>query len=397
MSDKTVADVLREAGVPFEEGEGWEWRKGSKYKWRANAGVIVHHTASHRRSGNMPCRGIVTNGRPDVSGPLTQFLLGRDGTLLLVSQNRCNHCGRMSNVPHKEALADTMPADYGQGRHDAKARGLRDRTGVNGNGYWWGIEVENDGLGEPYPTVQVERLVQFLAAMCAWKDWNPLTRILHHREITARKIDMSFRGPIRKMVKDYMETGGFDYETPAVKGWPESPAAADSSANRGTIRRGTRGNAVRELQKALADLGHKVAVDGSFGPRTERAVKRFQRRHGLDVDGIVGKQTWTILYDKQQRPIVAPTAPPAVKEVVEPAFELPAWRGSVLKRGSKGARVRLWQAALNTMGHPCGLVDSQFGPKSVLATKAFQKKHTLKVDAIVGRNTWGVARVVLKG
>jgi Transglycosylase-like domain/Putative peptidoglycan binding domain len=52
------------------------------------------------------------------------------------------------------------------------------------------------------------------------------------------------------------------------------------------VKRGDRGDAVRKVQDALG-----VAVDGVFGPLTERAVKRFQRRNELLVDGIVGPQT----------------------------------------------------------------------------------------------------------
>jgi N-acetylmuramoyl-L-alanine amidase len=36
-------------------------------------------------------------------------------------------------------------------------------------------------------------------------------------------------------------------------------------------------------------------ADGIFGAGTENAVKAFQRHHGLTVDGIVGKITWTKL------------------------------------------------------------------------------------------------------
>ncbi len=51
-----------------------------------------------------------------------------------------------------------------------------------------------------------------------------------------------------------------------------------------------RGNEVESLQ---AKLG--LPVDGDYGPRTERAVKRFQRRHGLHADGVVGPATWQAL------------------------------------------------------------------------------------------------------
>lgn len=62
-------------------------------------------------------------------------------------------------------------------------------------------------------------------------------------------------------------------------------------ASAATLHRGARGSAVRALQQRLARLGHALAVDGIFGPRTEAEVRIFQRRQGLVVDGIVGPRT----------------------------------------------------------------------------------------------------------
>jgi len=59
------------------------------------------------------------------------------------------------------------------------------------------------------------------------------------------------------------------------------------------LRRGGRGSAVKLLQEALNDLGHEAgAVDGIFGPQTERALRDFQERAGITVDGIAGPQTY---------------------------------------------------------------------------------------------------------
>ena len=45
------------------------------------------------------------------------------------------------------------------------------------------------------------------------------------------------------------------------------------------------------LQGCLARLGYDIDVDGSFGPATERTVKKFQKDAGIDVDGYCGVQT----------------------------------------------------------------------------------------------------------
>jgi hypothetical protein len=52
---------------------------------------------------------------------------------------------------------------------------------------------------------------------------------------------------------------------------------------------------VRALQNALFILGEAVAVDGSFGPETAEAVRRFQSSEGLDADGVAGSSTLTAL------------------------------------------------------------------------------------------------------
>ncbi len=62
------------------------------------------------------------------------------------------------------------------------------------------------------------------------------------------------------------------------------------------LREGDRGNTVKQVQQKLKDWGYYTgAVDGIFGPKTTAAVKYFQRKNNLTVDGIVGKQTFAAL------------------------------------------------------------------------------------------------------
>lgn len=63
-----------------------------------------------------------------------------------------------------------------------------------------------------------------------------------------------------------------------------------------TIKQGSRGDEVKELQTQLNKLGFDCgAVDGIFGIKTLAAVKSFQNANALVVDGIVGKNTWAKL------------------------------------------------------------------------------------------------------
>jgi len=56
-------------------------------------------------------------------------------------------------------------------------------------------------------------------------------------------------------------------------------------------KRGSRGEAVKQIQKALAGAGLKVITDGVYGTITEEAVREFQSQNGLKPDGIVGPAT----------------------------------------------------------------------------------------------------------
>ena len=61
------------------------------------------------------------------------------------------------------------------------------------------------------------------------------------------------------------------------------------------ISYGSKGDEVKELQTLLNNNDYKLDVDGSFGPKTLAAVKDYQTKNGLKVDGIVGTNTWGAL------------------------------------------------------------------------------------------------------
>jgi putative chitinase len=73
--------------------------------------------------------------------------------------------------------------------------------------------------------------------------------------------------------------------------------AASSLMVHPVLRQGDKGTEVIDLQTELRDAGYRILVDGDFGPNTEEAVRDFQERHGLAVDGVVGPQTWALLLE----------------------------------------------------------------------------------------------------
>lgn len=89
--------------------------------------------------------------------------------------------------------------------------------------------------------------------------------------------------------------------------WPASVMAETPDPARPTAepvtRSGMTGQSVKDLQSRLYTLGYYQAeIDGQFGAATREAVLAFQRRNGLDADGIVGAETRAILFSPEARP-----------------------------------------------------------------------------------------------
>jgi N-acetylmuramoyl-L-alanine amidase len=135
------------------------------------------------------------------------------------------------------------------------------------------------------------------------------------------------------------------------------------------LRRGIRGEAVRDLQGRLGRSGLPSAPDdtGDFGEGTERAVRAFQSRRSLRVDGIVGRQTWSSL--------------------VESGYAL-GDRLLYLRRPMlRGDDVGDLQLRLNALGFDAGREDGIFGAETHEALLEFQRAAGLPADGICGTTT----------
>ena len=73
------------------------------------------------------------------------------------------------------------------------------------------------------------------------------------------------------------------------------PGVKKDNATRPTLRKGDRGEYVRYLQQLLNVKGYQLQADGIWGVQTDTAVRNFQYKAGLTVDGIVGPKTWAAL------------------------------------------------------------------------------------------------------
>lgn len=163
---------------------------------------------------------------------------------------------------------------------------------------------------------------------------------------------------------------------PATTAAPSaSPAPSDEGTLR-TLHKGSYGSDVEALQEALTALGFFTSrVDGQFGVRTERALKKYQKARGLEADGVLGAETRRTL--------------------AEDGYEMPEWYPDVfpdgferyLEMGTKGMDVRAVQEKLIEKGYLTGRADHIYGKKTRDAVKQFQQENGLRADGVCGPKT----------
>jgi N-acetylmuramoyl-L-alanine amidase len=185
-------------------------------------------------------------------------------------------------------------------------------------------------------------------------------------------------------------------------------AQATAGMSRATLRLGSQGADVSELQGVLQLLGYfSGTVDGTFGEETASAVAGFQKAVGLEPDGVVGVGTWARLFPA---PISSNPSAPAPKPSVTTAKPTPkpsptpvsstvptqtvatssstAASLPILKLGMRGSAVSGLQERLKTVGLFKGAVDGVFGTETQEAVKSAQRRYKLDPDGVVGDSTW---------
>ena len=147
------------------------------------------------------------------------------------------------------------------------------------------------------------------------------------------------------------------------------------------LKRGSKGEAVKALQKAIG----KVTVDGSYGRLTEARVKEYQKAKGLPVTGVTDARVWKALM--APAPVTAPTPTPATTSSAL-TTEFTAYKKTTLRLGSKGVAVKVLQQGLGGL-----VVDGSFGSRTLAAVKAFQTSRRLSATGVVDAKTWAAVEL----
>lgn len=148
-----------------------------------------------------------------------------------------------------------------------------------------------------------------------------------------------------------------------------------SLASAENLKYGSEGYQVTQAQNRLKALGYyKDTVDGKYGYATVVAVRAFQSKNKLQVDGVIGTKTSLYLYSSN-----------AIKSSGGTGGTATSLR---IKYGSEGPAVTTVQTKLSNLKYYKGIIDGKYGYSTAKAVRAFQAAKGLKVDGIVGPITW---------
>ncbi|TVP58903.1 MAG: peptidoglycan-binding protein [Nodularia sp. (in: Bacteria)] len=207
-----------------------------------------------------------------------------------------------------------------------------------------------------------------------------------------------------------------------------------ASISRPTLKVGSQGERVSELQAALRLLGfYSGAVDGIYTADTASAVSRFKQAVDLNPDGIVDAMTWQRLFptepivtpsisspnppsnlranfpvptqtspttrvvspippranpQPQPRPASQPSRPSTTLTGQIPGVQYTSQGLPILRLGMRNSEVRKLQERLKQLGFLAGDVDGDFGIMTEAAVKAAQQRYGLEADGVVGGATW---------
>lgn len=278
-----LPEALRRVGLRVVETNGWTMRSHGELP--PSPTVVWHHDASPPGDSPGALAWMVSNW----SKASAQIWINRAGAVHLVGTGQAWHAGA-----------------------------VRPGQMQFGNNYSVGIETDHT-VREPWPDAQL-RALRLVTATILQRGSRDESALSFHSAICqppGRKIDPDGLNLAaeRQAVGQLLRGGIATLAPTAAAATTTSPAPAVREQTRpqvppfpGTMRRGSRAPsraAILALQQRLALHGKHAgrpwdfsSGPGTFGPRTEEAVRWFQRvsGRGLSVDGVCGEKTWRELW-----------------------------------------------------------------------------------------------------
>lgn len=307
------------------------------------------------------------------------------------AENTAAFISRRSDAGSYHMIVDTdssvamMPDDY-------VAFGVA-ASGFNSTCWMIAIAAQSSALdpSSPYTQAEVDRMASEIVAF--WnrnginiaeasqfigEDVKNRPGLAHHGDVQPWDRSDAWSRREDRWIFDSMLLQAIERHSGETPSTPPTPTQPVPVAPESVWKVGSTGDKVREIQKVVG-----VAQDGVFGPATESAVRQWQLNLGISADGAWGPQTEQATHDL----FVFLSNLQAV-DPSNPFFEaLSDATAQVLQQGTSGGSVKILQVGLNGKGYAL-VSDGIFGPATSSAVRQFQYDSGLRVDGIVGPQTW---------
>jgi hypothetical protein len=240
MRLNNAATVLRAAGLEVVEVAGWKGRDNGT-EFADIRGLTVHHTAGSRTSSVSGELNVLINGRPGLSGPISQFMVSREGVWYCVADGPANHNKTGFAGPNK---------------------GYGNRSLI-------GVECQHSGGDEPWRPVQYNSVVKGVAALAKAYGFDEKTVAGHKEHQPGEKVDPTF------------SMGKFRTDVDLAMRAPAPPP--------------------RKVEWMKFEVSMPVLREGDDDAKMDgyNRITRIQRQLQIDDDGIWGPQTSKALGAKE--------------------------------------------------------------------------------------------------
>ena len=199
--------------------------------------------------------------------------------------------------------------------------------------------------------------------------------LLPGMQVSAASLKQGSRGSeVKQLQKNLIGMGYLDGSADGVYGAKTKTAVKEFQKDFGLGADGAAGDATQfalrsaivRVQVELKAAGYAPGTaDGKFGTKTQKALKSYQKDHGLPQTGEADRATWATINSASRGMSAA----------------------SGVKKGRSGTRVKHLQQALIGLGYLSGSADGIYGAKTADAVKAYQRDFGLGVDGSAGKNT----------
>ncbi|GAB3695193.1 hypothetical protein GCM10027590_20530 [Nocardiopsis nanhaiensis] len=322
---------------------------------------------------------------------------------LPILHSNCDEYVRGIQEDHLNDLYDDIAYNYLVCRHGYIyiGRGYEYQSGANGTDFGnatyyaiCGLVGIFDGAvlipGTTPPLIPaVRRVIAHLEGLGANAD-----DIIGHGDIPDMEEETLCPGSLRL----YVEDGSFQPDGTTTESGPAPDAhirvaqAAEPPEWPGvefTNPPPTEHDSVQVWQEQMVTRGWRLDADGVYGNRSQLACRLFQAEKALDVDGIVGEQTWNAAWTE---PVTEPVdwTWPGLYFRHQPASLHPDISRSY-PTVTTHTSVSVWQSQMAYRGWNIGAVDGAYGAQSQAVCLAFQEEMELTVDGIVGPETWSAS------